>query len=82
MTRIEEFVNKHGSVILASAEPMTIGEVVPGVDILSIEYGTVRAADQPFVIVRERTKEEFLAQSPDIPRDVPAGYLFYEVRTD
>ncbi len=79
MNRVEDYVNKHGSIIVASMEKMEIGDISH--EVSSMEDGDIKDLYHPFVIVREATREEFEAQHPDIPKNVPVKY-FYEARTD
>ncbi len=78
---IEEYLNTHGSVIIADDcdHKHKVGDIITDMHISNNGQGK-RVAHTPFRVVRICTKEEFLAQDKGLyTRD---GYDYYEVITD
>ena len=79
MITFKEYFNKHGSIIIADFRRFKVGTVLHNGMIGSLSEGEKRIR-QPFRVIRIATREEFLAQAPEL-RASSSDY-FYEVTTD
>ena len=64
-------------VILGTSKPRKIGGRYTGVWIDGVFY-----PDQPFVVLREATFEEWLGEANTVPHCDPSEALFYECALD
>jgi len=72
---LEDYMNIHGSVIIGSYIPREIGEIM-----LKLSNGKWRLVETRFMIMREATREEYLAQDRTFKSS--KWKYYYEVRTD
>lgn len=88
---IAEYYNLHGKIILGSRWKREVGDIIVADDRTEIRDTDHSEVTQPFVVVREATLDEFIAQQPELleqyriyleARVSEGTSYYYEVRTD